>query len=220
MNASQPVRLGAVLLLALNILMAFGSIWVFVRMTPAIEVILDRNDVSLEACEDMLAALAKAGGFPDERETQRAVFDQALSRAKNMITEEGESENLDAITQSFPLAFEGDPGALTDTLLHVRTLSRINRQAMERADGRASQLGKAGAWGVVFMASLIYLVGILFLRSLDRNLLDPMKEMDQTMESFLGGETRRRCSMKNPSREIRNLFRNLNQILDRCLRRD
>ena len=51
MEHAQSVRLGAWLLILLNLLMALGAIWVLMRMTPAIEEILSRNGQSLEMVE-------------------------------------------------------------------------------------------------------------------------------------------------------------------------
>jgi len=43
MKLAQSVKIGAWLLIVLNLLMAFGSIWKIMRMAPAIKVIIAQN---------------------------------------------------------------------------------------------------------------------------------------------------------------------------------
>jgi len=213
---TQPVRFGALILIGLNLLMAFGSIWVFIRMAPAIEVIIDRNDVSLEACEEMLAALVSGNGSEANVDLRLESFDLALERARRNITEDGEAAALATIAESYRAAFQGDRSQLARTVRSIRQLGHLNRAAMAGADARARQLGYAGAWGVVFMASLIFLVGILFLRSMKKNLLDPLLEIELAVDEFRGGNPLRRCTLNRPPKRIRVVFNHINGLLDRC----
>ena len=215
MKLGQSVRFGAWILISLNLLMSFGSIWVFMRMAPAIEIIIDQNEVSLQACEEMLAALLMKDRESPGTPPKIDAFHQALSRAANNITEKEEPPALDAIGRSYIKAFEGDDAALGRTVEAILQLGEINRAAMIKADRKARQLGAAGAWGVVFMATIVFLIGILFLRSLKKNLSDPLEEIDSVVSAFRKGDIMRRCTAKNPSRNIRQVFANLNDLLDR-----
>lgn len=213
MKIAQSVKIGAWLLIVLNLLMAFGSIWIFMRMAPAIKVIIAQNEVSLEACEHMLAALAKAkisNGFIDEQ----IAFGVALGKAENNITEMKEPATIEMISRYYQDAFKGDDLALERTIMAIVELGKINRDAMRRADVRAQQLGYAGAWGVVFMATFSFMVGMIFLRSLRKNLIEPMHEIDTVVTAFRAGERMRRCSMKNPSRSTNQILSNVNELLD------
>ncbi len=213
MKLAQSVKIGAWLLIVLNLLMAFGSIWIFMRMAPAIKVIIAQNEVSLESCEDMLAALAKAKISTDVV-AEKEAFRVALSKAENNITETKEPETLNKISRYYQAAFKGDDLALERTIMAIVELGEINREAMLRADIRAQQLGYAGAWGVVFMATFSFMVGMIFLRSLRKNLIEPMHEIDAVAAAFRAGERMRRCSMKNTSRSTNQVLRNVNELLD------
>lgn len=211
MKLAQPVKFGAWFLIAINLIMAFGSIWIFMRMAPAIEVIIAQNEVSLESCEDMLAALL-THHFPGS--SSRKTFRDALFKAKNNITEKEEPEAIDRIEKHHENAFNGDALSLDLTISAITDLGDINRKAMRRADAKAKQLGYAGAWGVVFMATVSFLVGMIFLRSLDKNLSEPIQEISAVVAAFKEGDTMRRCTMKNPSSSIRKIFGNVNELLD------
>jgi hypothetical protein len=216
MKLAQSVKLGAWLLISLNLLMAFGSIWVFVRMAPAIDVIIVRNEVSLQACQDMLAALATDAGSEASTANQIGVFRQALARAANNVTETEEPGIVQQISASYESAFAGNSNGRTRTIEAILELGAINRNAMRKADRRAQQLGYAGAWGIVFMATTIFLVGMVFQRRLKSNLADPLQEIDAAVDAFRNGDIMRRCSLNRPSNNIRQVLDHVNELLDAC----
>lgn len=215
MKLAQSVRLGAWFLIGLNLLMALGSIWVFMRMAPAIEVIIDRNEQSLQSCENMLSSLAL---LPPEASADKALqssFAKALESAQSNITEKEEPVALESITRNYPKAFEGDFAARQRTVSAVIHLADINRRAMVKADRKARQFGNAGAWGVVFMAAAVFLVGLLFIHNLKKNLVEPLEEIHAVSAAFQNGDTMRRCTGANLPRDIQTVFRFLNELLDK-----
>lgn len=215
MKFAQSVKFGAWFLIGMNLMMAFGSIWIFMRMAPAIKVIIAQNEVSLESCEDMLAALlvkTKTSAGRDVADIE--AFREALAKAEHNITENDEPAVIATISNQYKAAFKGDDVALRRTIAAIVELGEINRAAMRRADARAQQLGYAGAWGVVFMATVSFMVGMIFLRSLRKNLTEPMQEIDSVVTAFREGERMRRCSVKNPSRSISKILGNVNDLLD------
>lgn len=219
MKFAQSVRLAAWFLIGLNLLMAFGSIWIFVRMTPAIEVIIDRNVTSLQMCEEMLAALALANENQSVPKTAvspvQQAFKKALRRAQQNITEDDEPAIITSINQSYQKAFAGDAAAITKTVDAIQRLGSTNRAAMVSADKNARQFGNAGAWGIVFMATVVFLAGMLFIRSLKRNLVHPLEEIHSVTTAFRHGDTMRRCTGTGTLREINLVYRELNDILDK-----
>ncbi len=216
MKPGQSVVLGARILLGLNLLMAMGTLWVFMRMTPAIQVILDQNQQSILAGEEMLAALAMArSDSPESSTALRDTFKEALKRSQSNVTESEEPEVLGTINRHYTQAFAGNPQAMAQTVQAISLLSRVNREAMEQADRRAQQLGSAGAWGVVFMATLLFLTGMLFLRSLRKNLIQPLEEIHSVTLSVHHGDHLRRCTSTHTSpKDIQVIFSELNELLD------
>ena len=51
MKSGKLITLSAWLQIAFNLLLAFGAVWSFQRMTPEIRQIYERNVKSLSACE-------------------------------------------------------------------------------------------------------------------------------------------------------------------------
>ncbi len=215
MRIAQSVRIGVWLLIGLNLFMALGSIWIFMRMAPAIEVIIDRNERSLQACEEMLASLAMITNDKAANEVLKTTFLNALKRAQNNITENEEPGALESIHVGFSDAFIENITARQKTVSAIILLGKINREAMIKADLRAKQFGYAGAWGIVFMAVGVFFAGILFKRSLSKSLIKPLEEIQAVVSARLNGDTLRRCTGSDLPRDFKTVFDGLNEVLDR-----
>jgi nitrate/nitrite-specific signal transduction histidine kinase len=214
MKLAQSVKLGAWFLIALNLIMAFGSIWVFMRMAPAIEIIIEQNERSLEACEEMLSILVLANQSAKDVTQLESRFLNALNRANNNITEKEEPTVIDAIRKNYREAFSVNFESQKKTVSAILQLAEINRNAMVVADRKARRLGNAGAWGIVFMASAVFMVGMLFIRGLRRSLVKPLEEIHSVIQAVKTGDNMRRCTGPDAPQDIRTIFGGFNDILD------
>jgi hypothetical protein len=215
MGNSHAVRIGLWLMMGFNLLMALGSIWIFMRMAPAIEVIIDRNERSLEACEEMLTSLALIG--PDSRANQalESLFIASFKRAENNITEAEEPVPLKTINAGFHKAFLGDIVARREIVSAIALLAKTNREAMIKADIHARQFGYAGAWAIVFMAVIVFMAGMLFKRTLETHLVTPLGEIEAVIAAHQNGDIMRRCTGADVSKDVQGLFNGLNELLDK-----
>ena len=216
MRLAQSIRIGVWLLIGLNLLMALGSIWIFMRMAPAIEVIIYRNERSLQACEDMLASLAMITDEPAANEALKAAFMDAFKRAQNNITEKEEPAALKSIGADFDAAFLGNMTSRRKTVSAIILLGKINRESMIIADQRARQFGHAGAWGVVFMAVGVFFAGMLFKRTLFRSLVRPLEEIHTVIFAHRNGDVMRRCTGAELPKDVKTVFNDINEFLDKC----
>jgi hypothetical protein len=195
--------------------MAMGSIWIFMRMAPAIEVIIEQNDQSLQSCENMLSSLALLSQNKFSEKSLQSSFTQALKKAQNNITEKEEPVALESISQNYVNAFEGDFDARKQTVTAIIHLARINRMAMVKADRKARQFGSSGAWGIVFMASAVFFVGLIFMHNLKKNLIEPLEEIHAVITDFQNGNTLRRCTGTGLPKGIKTIFLIINELLDK-----
>lgn len=215
MKLRRNVLLGAWLILGAGLLLAFGSVALLTRMTPAIATILEQNDFSVQACEEMLVVLATppdATGTTDQLSTFRA----ALGEARRNVTEASERPVLERIVQSYETALaQPDSPERLETIVAIRELTSINRAVMVEADLKAQRMGTAGAWAVVLLASVSLIVSLLFIRHLSERVLAPIGELGRTVQAVQVGEVQRRVSYPGAARDLQNLFTNTNDLLDR-----
>lgn len=214
MRLAHAVRVGSWVLVGINLLMAVGTIAIFSRMAPAIEVILDRNGRTLQACEEMLATLALVETGSRFSIMQERAFRDAFLRAKENITEEQEPVPLARIEQNLQPLLGGDPHIRRRSVDAIIELGRINRTAMIVADQHAQHLGSTGAWGVAFMALSAFLAGVIFIRSLTRRVVTPLEEIHTVINANRNGDSMRRCTGIDLARDVAAVFAGLNEILD------
>lgn len=213
MKLAHSVKLGAWFIIGLNLVMAFGSIRVFMRMAPAIETIIEQNERSLHACEEMLSNLALVDQSGND-ELLKSDFQKALQWAKSNITEKEEPIAIEAISQNYIQAFEGNLNGKKKTVAAIQHLSQINRAAMVTADLKARKFGNAGAWGIVFMASAVFMAGMLFMKGMKRSLVQPLEEIHSVIQAVKAGDNMRRCTGPDAPQDIRTIFGGFNDILD------
>lgn len=215
MRLAQNVKLGAWFLIALNLVIAFGSIWIFMRMAPAIEIIIEQNIKSLHACEEMLSTLVLVNQSEKDDKYFKDIFATALEQASQNITEKEEPTAIKAIRESYEQAFEENSEGIKKTVAAILVLSKINREAMVRADLKAKQFGNAGAWGIMIMASSVFLVGMLFMRGLKKSLLKPLEEIHSVTQAAKTGDNIRRCTGPDAPQDIKALYGAINDLLDK-----
>ncbi len=214
MKLAQSVRIGIWCLVGLNLLMAFVSVWFFVRMAPAIEQIINRNTKSIDAGQTMLLCLAEFGEETVRQDELMIKFENALRSAQNNITEKNETEAVKIISQNYQGAFKGDIDQRKETVNGISALNHINREAVQKADNAASRLGMGGAWGIVIMASFVFFIGLIYTRFLTRSLVEPLEEIHSVAESYRTGDNFRRCCGANMPLEITGIYRFINEMLD------
>ena len=216
MRLAQAVRVGSWFLVSLNLLMAVGTIAIFTRMAPAIATIIEHNERTLKACEDMLAVMAVTGAGSTFSDEQSGIFQTAFDRARSNITEPQEPEILQRMEPMLSPLFQGNAAIRKEVVEAVVQLGKINRDAMTAADQRAQQLGRAGAWGVVFMALSAFLAGVIFIRNITRRVVTPLEEIHAVIIAHRNGETMRRCTGTELSHDVAAVFSGINDLLDQC----
>lgn len=198
---------------ALNLLLVFAAIGLFVRMGPAIERIILRNDTTIVAAEEILDVLARSPADPvpgpDRQRTARA-----LARARNNITEEGEEPILASIAAHLDSALAGEREARTTLIDDLGRLVAINRAAIRKVDRDAQRLGRAGAWAAAFVGLASLAMSLFLTRSLGSRVVRPIRELRDVLRAARSGDRFRRCSVAGASPELRDALSDLNGLLD------
>ena len=204
MKLSHTIKICAVTLITMNLVVSFCTIWLFIRILPAIDLIVQNNISSIEAAENMLTTLSV---IENEGTTKRDLqaFKIALNDAKNNITNEDEKIALGIINRSYRKAFEND-------ISSRKEISRLKKEA--------SQISMAGAWGLVFMSLFMFFITLWFLRKLDKKLLVPTNEIYDVIKCYKNNEKFRRCKGTNLNRDIKFIFNGVNDLLDERIKYD
>ena len=207
MKFSKSIYLSFLLLLVLTTFLALAGIRGFSRLAPSIEQINRHNTRSLFVAEKMLSSIAI--------EKNKKTFENALFLAKENITEIGEKEAVKQIENNYKKAFEGDNLKEEKTVEGIIELSKINRIAMKNAALEAKKLSSVGSWVIVFMTLAIWITGILIIRNVRKNIINPMLEIKDVFECYKKGNKLRRCSKITSTKEFQNVYEEIYNVLDR-----
>lgn len=212
MRLDQELTFGIGLLLALQLLTAFAAIGLFLRMGPVVSDIIEDYGESLQAGEEILAALAEAPAVVHE-----AAAREALVRARQAVTAPGEPEILDRVEQSLGPALAGDPVARSEVVAALRELAILNHLEMQREEDEARAWSRAGAWAAALLGLVTFLLGQVIYRRLRGRIERPLREVDAALVAARLGDVHRRCGDVRGSRELRRIAQNVDWALDRLL---
>lgn len=207
MQSGKIITISVWLMISFNLILAFGAVWSFQRMSPEIKRVYERNVVSLEACENMFLALTG-------KEVDNAGFRKALAAAEDNITEQGEKETLERIRNELPELEKGDFETRERIAKEIRKLSDYNRQAVIASAEKAQRMRQTGAWGIVFLTFFFFIAALFFEQRLRRSLLLPLQEIDSVLEENRNGDKFRRCNDGDAPSDMKRLFRSINALLD------
>jgi len=203
MNFSKSFYLSFILLLVFSTLLAAAGIRGFLRLAPSIEQINKHNTQSLYIAESMMSALTVNKDIKS--------FEEALTKGKTNVTEKGEAEVINKIEKSYKSA----AGYKETTVNNIIELSRINRVGMQNAALRAKKLSSAGAWVIGFLTLITWGLGLILIKTLTTNLIKPLAELIDVLESYFKGNKLRRCPKLAPNHDFQRIYDAINSLLDK-----
>lgn len=208
MKLATEVRTLYLVLVGIQVVTSLAGMGLLARMSPALGSVLQANEASVEASVNMLAVLAEP---PSDDARQR--FLAALAAAEANVTEDEERPVLRSIRARSAAALAGDAVARARVADALLSLSRINRQAMERADAEVRRLGLAGRWALAVLALLGILGSALALRQARHKLVTPIIELVSVLRARRAGDRHRRYSQERDT-ELGRALAQVNDLLD------
>ncbi len=232
MNApslQRRIRNGTLLMLALVVLLGLYTLPRVYRLGGAIRQTLYQNYVSIEAAQNMHAALNTLqvaehdGKAKDVLPSARHDFLQWADVENHDFTEVGEPELAADITRRANKLFDdvakAQPGVYQDrefAELHGRLddLIAMNKAAMFRADSRSVKLGKHLAYEFAGGLVLVLLVGATISWGLGWRLSKPLTELTERLRGISQRKSQVRLGPQ-PLAELEAVAREFNQMAER-----
>jgi NtrC-family two-component system sensor histidine kinase KinB len=226
---SSRIRNGTLLMLAIALILGIIALPAVYRLGGAIRGTLYRNYLSIEAAQHMTAALdatqlAQVEGnlTPAMLAANRHEFMHWINVELGDITEEGEAALADNIDRRGIALFGSlakDPKAqLANDFDAIRgrldELVRLNKEAMFRADSRASVMGKRVAYEYAGGLALLFILGIALSWTLAWTISKPLAELTERLRSFsLRGPSSRLG--EQPIAELQAVAQEFNRMAER-----
>lgn len=195
-----------IIILVCSTIITFAGIYGFQKLEPSINILNNSNTQSLYYAEQMLVNLAVKDDLNK--------FETYLNKAQNNITENGEKDIIDKISENYQKAFEGNEKIKEETIGNITSLAEINRLAMEQAVIKAKKQKTIGIWIILFPSFFIWIIGITILKRLDRIFIKPIQELNDVIYEYNKGNHMRRCPSITASKDLQMLYDGINNILD------
>jgi PAS domain-containing protein len=211
MQASRELRLWLGVLVAMQLVLAFGAVRLLGRVGPAVERTESGPLTALMAVQEMLAAAAVDGLPTDER---LEAFGHALAQAQAVVTDADGQALLDAVAAQQKPALTGDTAARQRLVQQLQQFGQTRRGLIARASSRARRLSGGGAWAVVLLSLCTLTLSLLAAARLQRRLLAPVAEMHGLLASLAQGDRYRRWVGRRRSPEFEHMGEALNNLLD------
>jgi len=189
------------------VVLAFAAVRGFVRLSPSIEQISERNAKSIYLTSKMMETMS----LDEDIELFRGAF----LAEKNNVTEPAERELITEIEYYYEQAFAGDKAKKKTVLADIAGLAEINRLAIKESAVNMSRLSSAGAWVIFFLAAAIISAGLVLIRKIDVRIIKPLNELNEVFADQIKGNKLRRCPKVAPSVDFQKTYDNVNSILDR-----
>ena len=206
MNFSQRIHSSFIILLLCATIISIAGIKAFLRLEPFINTLNSANTKSLYYSEKMLSSISAKKDIE--------IFEEYLQKSKNNVTEVGEREILDKISDTYLPAFKGNRKVEEETIDKIAQFSHINRIAMERAGKKAKNIERVGIWIILFPSIFIWILGLAILHRLKTTLIKPIQELNNVIFEYHKGNKMRRCPSSTVSKDLQKLYDGINQILD------
>lgn len=213
MKLSNSIKICGYFLVSINLIISFSTIWLFLRIVPAIDSIVQNNVSSLEAAESMLTSLIVIENEGATKKDLQA-FKVALKSAMQNVSKNDEKIAIGIIERSYKQAFNNDVTSRKELRFAIDYLFQINKDEILRLKNEAAKASKAGAWGLAFMALIAFFLTLLLLKRLDKKLLVPVKELYEVIRSYKKRNKFRRCMGENVNSDIKLIFDGVNELLD------
>lgn len=206
MNFAHRIYSSFIILLICSTIITIAGISGFLKLEPYINTLNSRNTQSLYYSEQMLSSISA------KKDLNK--FEENLEKAKNNITEVGEEEILNKISDNYLPAFKGNKKIEDIKIDEIAELSKINRLAMQRAGKIAKKAESVGIWIILFPSIFIWIIGLAILARLKRTFIKPIQELNSVIYDYNKGNKIRRCPTYTPSRDLQKLYDGINRILD------
>lgn len=160
-TVKQKIRLGTLFFFLLLMLSGGIGIYYLVRLKDDSKLILTNNYESLDYCHTMQGAL---DSINTDRQKYTAVFDSALKKQENNITEPGEQNATAMLREQFQLLAKGDRTLSVRNKIdeQLQAILSLNMLAIEKKNRVAEATADKALTYISIISAIIFIVALTF----------------------------------------------------------
>ena len=208
------LSLGLVFLFVVIVLFGVLGLFYINRLSDEGRLVLKNNHESIVYCNRMLEALE------DLKTDKNAldVFRDNLQKQQNNITEVGEKEATDELTQNFNemLLDPGDQSNYSDIRRSINKILDVNEQAIVRKNGTAQKTADGAKEVLTVLFTILTLVSFTFIFNLPGIISDPISSLSEGIQEIAGKNYKKRIYLRQGDEfgELASAFNTMAEKLD------
>jgi two-component system, NtrC family, sensor histidine kinase KinB len=214
MRIKTRLYLGVGLLFTLIVLLSFFAIKQINLLATASENIIKDNKESISYTQNMLRVLSEI----HQNKDALSLFDIYLSKQKKNITEVGEKELTEKLSERFQ-QLKGNPednAVLRDVQSYLFEIWEINLNAIDRKSTFAAQTADKSILLISFLSIFCFIISLALFIFLPGNISNPIQELTKSIKHIADQDYSQRVSFESHSEfgELAISFNTMAQKLD------
>lgn len=216
MSVRLKTKLSLGLIFLFVVILLFGVLGLFYinRVSDEGALVLKNNHESIVYCNRMLEALED---LKTDRNAQD-VFRDNLHKQQNNITEVGEKEATDELTENFNemLKDPDDQGNYSDIRRSINKILEVNEQAIVRKSAAAQKTAAGAKEILTVLFTILTLVSFTFIFNLPGIISDPISSLAEGIRAIAGKNYKKRIYLRQGDEfgELANAFNTMAEKLD------
>ena len=197
MKIKTKLNLGIGFLFTLIILLAFLSIGQINSLSTASENIIKDNKETIGYTHHMLKALSEI----DKNKEAFKHFEKYLLKQKSNITESGEEELTNKLSENFELlkSTPSNDTAFTNLQSSLLEIMNINLNAIELKNTIAGKTAQKSIFLISTLSFFCFIIALILLLKLPGNISNPIKELNRSIKQIAGNDYSQRVNLEGHS---------------------
>jgi PAS domain S-box-containing protein len=197
MNIRLKLTLGVGLLFFFIVLLSLIGVLQINNLANDTRNILRANYNTLDYSRQMFTALDK---FKTDS-SALTQFSANLEKQKENVTEKGEQEATDRLSNHFAMLRKQTQDSLLPDLIRkdINDIMHLNMGAISRKSQVAERTAKDAVRWISATGTLCFVIALLILLNLPGNIADPVKELTQSIGAIAAGNYNRRVNFRSGS---------------------
>ena len=183
LNVKNKIRLGTVFLFLLLLLSGGVGIYYMVKLKAEAKTVLKDNYISLQYCHTMQQQLNK---LQIDYVQAMSLFEEALRKQQNNITEVGEAQATASLTNYFTKIKNGDTSRQNLQLIQneIQQVLALNMGAIESKNTKAQDTADKALTIIIALSGVVFLIAFTFVVNFPSVVTNPINRLTEAIKEI------------------------------------
>ena len=183
LNVKNKIRLGTIFLFLLLLLSGGVGIYFMVKLKAEAKTVLKDNYISLLYCHEMQQQLNK---LQTDYSKSIQLFEEALQKQQNNITEKGEAKATANLTNYFIKIKNGDTSRQNLQLIQneIQQVLALNMNAIESKNTKAQETADKALTLIIALSGVVFVIAFTFVVNFPSVVTNPINRLTEAIKEI------------------------------------